>query len=431
MKDRIVVDFAALSRISRELDEAGIQLQDAANMLSFASLSRDAGSELRVISSASLKTVGGTLNAGSVSQAVHSFQTALRKVSIYSKSLSTSVKQTSGKFQIAEGAISGNGPTSFLISDGIEYSRTGFFPTVTISEYVLKRITDHSEEFLLKTTTEDKTELSGDYKAKDLNKGIKDRLKKKGLYRENKDGTDYYNTKTGQLINKKDAPEFYDRQATLLELKREASYSTSIFDGTYNLSDNDKITLKVSEFATTAGISGGLYVIGADGQRKFSPGVKAECGASYTIFEVSGEHQLLGDENLGLSAGWTATAGKAEASAEGVFQVFDSNGNFDFQADAGFKAEAIAGELEGEFTGNVLGGGVTGKASVNFGVGVHGDVGYRDGVFKLDFGASAGVGVSVDVEVDVGSMVNTVVDSCTAAWSGIQDGWNQILNNSW
>ena len=398
MKDRIVVDFAALSRISRELDEAGIQLQDAANMLSFASLSRDAGSELRVISSASLKTVGGTLNAGSVSQTVHSFQTALRKVSIYSKSLSTSVKQTSGKFQIAEGAISGNGPTSFLISDGIEYSRTGFFPTVTISEYVLKRITDHSEEFLLKTTTEDKTELSGDYKAKDLNKGIKDRLKKKGLYR---------------------------------ELKREASYSTSIFDGTYNLSDNDKITLKVSEFATTAGISGGLYVIGADGQRKFSPGVKAECGASYTIFEVSGEHQLLGDENLGLSAGWTATAGKAEASAEGVFQVFDSNGNFDFQADAGFKAEAIAGELEGEFTGNVLGGGVTGKASVNFGVGVHGDVGYRDGVFKLDFGASAGVGVSVDVEVDVGSMVNTVVDSCTAAWSGIQDGWNQILNNSW
>ena len=69
------------------------------------------------------------------------------------------------------------------------------------------------------------------------------------------------------------------------------------------------------------------------------------------------------------------------------------------------KAEATAAELEGSLGVNVLGGEVGVSGSVSVGVGAHADVGYKDGVFKFDIGASIGLGVSVGSEVDIGGMV--------------------------
>lgn len=76
---------------------------------------------------------------------------------------------------------------------------------------------------------------------------------------------------------------------------------------------------------------------------------------------------------------------------------------------------------------------------VNFGIGAHADVGYKDGVLKCDIGASLGVGVSLDVEIDISGMVETVndfigdgvetvVDKAGAVWEDIQDGWNDFWN---
>ena len=56
---------------------------------------------------------------------------------------------------------------------------------------------------------------------------------------------------------------------------------------------------------------------------------------------------------------------------------------------------------------NVLG--VSGSVSV--GIGAHADVGYKDGMFKFDIGASVGLGVYVGAEVDIGGMVDTVCDT--------------------
>lgn len=53
---------------------------------------------------------------------------------------------------------------------------------------------------------------------------------------------------------------------------------------------------------------------------------------------------------------------------------------------------------------------------------------YRDGVVKVDIGASLGVGASVALEVDVGGMVDTITDTATAAWEGVKSGWKAFTS---
>lgn len=50
-----------------------------------------------------------------------------------------------------------------------------------------------------------------------------------------------------------------------------------------------KLMVTVGEAEAHASVSAGLYVIGADGEKKFSPGVNAEVGASVTAFEAGGK----------------------------------------------------------------------------------------------------------------------------------------------
>ena len=63
---------------------------------------------------------------------------------------------------------------------------------------------------------------------------------------------------------------------------------------------------------------------------------------------------------------------------------------------------------------------------VNFGIGAHADLGYKDGVIKADVGLSVGLGVSAAVEIDIGGMVNTVVDGAEAVWDGACDLWDSL-----
>jgi len=82
--------------------------------------------------------------------------------------------------------------------------------------------------------------------------------------------------------------------------------------------------------------------------------------------------------------------------------------------------------VEGSVGVNILGGEVEGKVGVNFGIGAHADLGYKDGVIKADVGLSVGLGVSAAVEIDIGGMVNTVVDGAEAVWDGACDLWDSL-----
>lgn len=311
---------------------------------------------------------------------------------------------------------------------GTEYSEDlgDIFGTNSFDVYLAKYVTEHSENYFLKLEASEEESLKASGKFSKVNDWLEDKLQKKGLASED-NNTTYYDV-NGNIIDKKDAPTFYKRQITLAEIKKQVQASASIYKGTYDLGDWGEANVTVGEAEAHASVSAGLYVIGADGEKKFSPGVNAEVGASVTAFEAGWENQLLGDENFGLNADAKVTVGKAEAKADATAQIFGSDGKLDAQLGASAKAEAIAAEVEGSAGINVLGGEVGVKGSVNVGIGAHADVGYRDGVVKVDIGASLGVGASVALEVDVGGMVDTITDTATAAWEGVKSGWKPFTS---
>lgn len=315
---------------------------------------------------------------------------------------------------------------------GAEYSENldDIFGTNSFDVYLAKYVTEHTENYFLQLETSEKDSFKGPNstnKINKFNKSIKDKLKKAGLYYETEGEPRFFDA-FGNELDPKDLPTFYKREISLAELKKQVQASASIYKGTYDLGDWGEANVTVGEAEAHASVSAGLYVIGADGEKKFSPGVNAEVGASVTAFEAGWENQLLGDENLGLNADAKLTVGKAEAKADATAQIFGSDGKLDVQLGASAKAEAIAAEVEGSVGVNVLGGEVGVKGSVNVGIGAHADVGYRDGVVKVDIGASFGVGASVSLDIDVGGMVDTIADTATAAWEGVKDGWKAFTS---
>ena len=302
------------------------------------------------------------------------------------------------------------------------------FGTASFAAYVAKWKTEHSEHYFRKleiSETNSGSVLGKIKQVDDFEDAGNQWLEDQDL-RETEKITKYYD-ENGKEITEKEAG-FYDRDYTIAEIDATASASASIYEGKFDVGENGEINVTVGKAEAHAGISAGLYVIGADGEKQFMPGVNAEIGASVTAFEADWEQQWLGDENFGLNTEVGVTAGKVGGTAEVNAQLFSEDGKLDVQVNAEAKLEAIAVEAEGSVGVNVLGGEVEATAGINVGIGAHAEVGYKDGKFKFDVGASLGVGISVDVEIDVGGMVDTVVDGAQAAWDGIKDGWNKLWN---
>lgn len=307
------------------------------------------------------------------------------------------------------------------------------FGTLSISAYTAKWEDEHSEQYFLKLSANESTKLEIKNDVDSFNEWVEQKLKEGDHYIEEKD--EFYLDKDGNEIKRTDgAPIFYDKELSLGEIGQDVGVSASIYDGSFDVGENGKLSVTVGEAEAHAGISAGFYVIGADGEKKFSPGVNAEIGASVTAFESEWEQQWLGNENVGLNTEVGVTTGKAEAKADVGAQIFGEDGRLDVQLGASASAEAIAAEANASVGVNVLGGEVGVEGGVNVGIGAHADVGYRDGVVKCDVGASLGVGVSLDVEIDVGGMVDGVCDVAEGAMNYVEEGWNDFVegwNDFW
>lgn len=216
---------------------------------------------------------------------------------------------------------------------------------------------------------------------------------------------------------------FYSPKYTILEGQVIGGQaSASILEGSWS-DGGTSLYGTVGKVEAHANLNAGLYVYDGNGNKVFTPGVKAEIGASATAVHGSWDQQWVGNEMLGINSHVEGTLGKAEAKAEGNFGWVENNsGGTSFQADVKLSAEAIAAEAKGSVGVNILGGEVGVKGSVNVGVGAHADFGYKDGVIKCDIGLSVGVGASVGLELDVGGMVDTVVDNAEKIGDAIEKG---------
>lgn len=154
------------------------------------------------------------------------------------------------------------------------------------------------------------------------------------------------------------------------------------------------------------------------GEWEFKPGVGGKLGASVTAFTAE-EKAELGNDMLGGYVKSTQTAGRLKGEAEGSVGLYDSSGKFNPSAYAGLSGEAIAGEITGAIGGKILGTDVGLSGSLNYGIGAHAYVGYKDGKFSLDVGATLGVGASVKLEIDVGGTIKAVCENASSIWSGL------------
>lgn len=320
-----------------------------------------------------------------------------------------------------------NGETDFTIL-GLDASATveKIFGSASASAYLAKWKSEHTEQYFAKLEISEKE--SGDLFNKikqvdDVKKAANQWLEDQGL-RESEKITKYYDENGNEISA--DKAGFYDRDYTIGEIDATAQVSASLYDGKFDVGENGDINVVVGNAEAHAGVSAGLYVIGPDGGKQFMPGVNAEVGASATVFETDWEQQLIGNKNLGINSEVGLKAGEAGGKAEVNAQLFNEDGSLDVQLNAEAKLEAIAGEAEGSLGVNLLGGEVEATGGVNFGIGAHAEAGVKDGVVKVDVGASLGVGVSLDVQIDVGGMVDTVVDGAQAGWEYIRDGWNDF-----
>ena len=152
-------------------------------------------------------------------------------------------------------------------------------------------------------------------------------------------------------------------------------------------------------------------------------GVEAEIGVALTAFTAEAAGQL-GSDYLNVHGSGQVTVGKVEGKAQAGVGIWDDEGNFDPKLYAKASAEAIAWEASGEVGVNI--GGVEGnvKGSVNFGIGAHVDVGFDDGKFSLDVGASLGIGGSVKLELDVGGLVDKGIDFVQDVGGAAADAYN-------
>lgn len=154
-------------------------------------------------------------------------------------------------------------------------------------------------------------------------------------------------------------------------------------------------------------------------------GVGGTIGGSFTAF--SNETQgYLGSDDLQVYGKVGVTAGKVELKGSVDAGLVDKDGKFNPSLQVGGSAEAIAGEVSGTIGGKVAGADVSVTGKLNYGVGAHANIGYKDGKLSVDIGATLGVGGSVKLDIDVSDMVNAVAEDAKNIWSGVKNGIGKL-----
>lgn len=219
-----------------------------------------------------------------------------------------------------------------------------------------------------------------------------------------------------------------DDEKALKEHKENAKKSAAVDVKVLNYGVSDKASVWSGKAMAGTEDSSHAYAESAFMQGKYnadvyagSMGLGASAGASFCVFTAE-EKAQLGNDNLGVYVQSTQTVGEVSGKAEIKGGLFDKDGKFDPALYGGLSAEALAGEVTVSGGVKVAGTDVSATVGVNYGVGAHANIGYKDGKFSLDIGATLGVGVSAKIDIDISGTVNAVADKAKSFFSNMF-GW--------
>lgn len=464
MKNEIMVDPETLSSLTAQLKKLSDSLQAYARDVNRIQLTRDTGAYVEVSSSAKLKSIGSQLSAHNIKQLLEVSQRALNGMGRCTERLGGAVAEMEKSFSDCERDLIAmvNGDAGMISLAGYAKPLIGHDPA-DLAKWLIQNASRLIKEWntglvqgpggeIGLTFTDNPGDgsgitggiflpgvmsvllhsgiLNGEYAANGADDAGEfesesgytstfSLLDIKGKTKPIKwdDLVDRYHTENGKRVtgdDQMDADAFGGRFA-ILTVGGEWAASKSIFStGSTSSYGDGKGTLSaqvdVGRVDASASWQAGLYSekVGPDGQtrRVLSPGAEGKVGLTVTALEgvISTEYELI--DGVSLSGKTTSTIGKASAEGEAKVGIIDG----EIAMYAKGSAEAIAVEVKQEVGADVAGVKLKGEAGVNIGIGVHGEVGYHDGVFVVDAGVAAGVGVTFKGEIDVSGIVDTVAE---------------------
>ena len=226
---------------------------------------------------------------------------------------------------------------------------------------------------------------------------------------------------------KKESSKGLSRDFAIASIEGEKTVSLLHAEGEYT---NGRFSTKGSVDVLTAGytLSAGLGKFSykdKDGKDVNAYGVFGEASVNAAAAKAEGEVRY-GTDAFGVYAKGDAKVLSAAANAECAVG-WSSKG---LQAKVGVGAEANLAEVSASTGIRVAGTDVGVKASAKVGVGAKADVGFKDGKFTFDVGASLGVGFELGFDVDVSDTIDFISEKSKTFESWANEA-NKAVNDAW
>lgn len=437
MKNRIVIDPEVLSGLASQLKTLSSSLQDCQQRVNGIHLTADTGANVSLHSSTKLDFTGYQMRAQNVRQQLESTKTALNKISSETADLAKAVNKARDTFEENEREIvglfdgtgsptdadwkTGGGPNSI---SGLKPGLSGFHVEGSVALGEGKGLFSWAASIGGEPEEEVESKIHlFNYKAKEKLHKMDDIWRK--------------HTENGKEVTGDDAIDAdpFEGRFALASLGTTKKWSSSVLSFDYSNTSTDgklktEVSVDVGKRETELRYEAGLYstIVGKDGKehRVLSPGAEGHLGTSFSVLEteVSSEYELI--DGISVKSKTTVAVGKVAAA--GDFKVGIIDGQPAIYGSV--SAEALAFEAKQKFSADVLGMEASGEVGVTFGVGVHGEVGYHDGVLVVDVGAAMGLGVTIKGEIDVGGLVENVVDGLVKSSDTIANTVENVVDGT-
>ena len=169
-------------------------------------------------------------------------------------------------------------------------------------------------------------------------------------------------------------------------------------------------------------------VIHAEDELKISAGsILLSAGMSVCALQMKADGRL-GSEELNVHGSAEIELGSISVEGEIKGGFINEEGEMDLSLNAELAAELVLAKAEAEAGATIGGAEINAKGAVGFGMGAHAEVGFDDGILKVDVGAYVGLGVETSIEIDMEGLCGEAIEAVTDVTSALVDYGEDIMD---